>query len=148
MLGYTINICIFYSLCFSRQCYLLKGLVAYNQAIFQHPTRFSWRDIAFWIWCLPWNSHWNKWPKTFFGGNFRTIWWASQKDFSLAAPVDVISIAKYVSVCASMSSEKNQILGLHLLHCRLPDRIIILYKQVLFLHQVGLNWILHCLEYS
>ena len=64
---------------FGQHCYLVKDLVAYNQAKFHHPTTFSWRDIAFRIWCLPCNSHFSKWPKTFLGGvcasKITTIGW-------------------------------------------------------------------------
>ena len=65
-LGYAINICIFYRVCFGWHCYFVNDLVAYNQANFHQPTTLSWRDIAFRIWCLPCNSHWGKWPKPFF----------------------------------------------------------------------------------
>ena len=65
IVGYAIDICIFYCVCFGRQCYLVKNLVAYNQAKFHHLSTFGWRDIAFRIWCLPCNSHRSKWTKTF-----------------------------------------------------------------------------------
>ena len=67
-LGYAINICTLYRVWFGRKCYLVKDFVAYNQAKCHHPTTFGWRDIAFRIWCLPCNSCWSKWPKTFWAG--------------------------------------------------------------------------------
>ena len=43
----NMNICIIHRLCFIQQFYLLKVLVSYTQAKFQHSTAFGWRDIAF-----------------------------------------------------------------------------------------------------
>ena len=41
--GYAENICIFYRLNLSQQCFF-KYDVAYHQAKIQHPTKFAWRD--------------------------------------------------------------------------------------------------------
>ena len=48
-LSYVINICIFYGVCFEWQCYLVKDLVAYNQANFHHPVTFRWRNITIYL---------------------------------------------------------------------------------------------------
>ena len=43
---------IFHSLWFTWQFYLLKELVSYTQAKFQHSTTNGWWDITFWTRCL------------------------------------------------------------------------------------------------
>ena len=42
--------------CIEQKYFLLTDLILHNQAIFQHPTTFGWRDSLFPMWCLLCNS--------------------------------------------------------------------------------------------
>ena len=107
------NLWIFYRLCLKWQFHLLKDLVSYTQATFQHSTTFGWRYIAFWIWCLQRNSDWSKWPKTFCG-RCKSFWNENNVPQSIGKPrvfftnTGVEFHNEYTEMCIStLSSHKT-----------------------------------------